>query len=250
MAKFLQMKKIIFTLFIVNSLAVSAQTFQTPEQKLSYAIGLDIAKALKAQNLEVDYDILSKAMKDFSKNATLAVPIDSTQAIIMKYVTAKAEKVKKENLDKGNAFLAKNKANKNIKITASGLQYEVLKPGDKKNFPKVNSKTKVLYEGKLIDGTIFDSTEKNNGGKPVEFPLSNVIKGWQEGLQLMSKGQKNRFYIPANLAYGDRGMGQAIKPNETLIFEVELIDFSDVVEVKQEPDPIVDPALEPVAVPD
>ncbi len=248
------MKKLIFAIITVITVFASAQTFQTPEQKLSYAIGLDIAKALKTQNFEVDYEILSKAMKDFSTNATLSVPIDSTQAIIMKYVTAKAEKIKKENLDKGNAFLAKNKTNKNIKVTASGLQYEVLKQGDKKNFPKATSKTKVLYEGKLIDGTVFDSTEKNNGGKPVEFSLNGVIKGWQEGLQLMSKGQKNRFYIPANLAYGERGMAQAIKPNEVLVFEVELIDFSDVPEVKQavseEPAIIADPVVESVAVPE
>ena len=130
----------------------------------------------------------------------------------------------KSNDEKSKKLFDDNAKKPGVKTTASGLQYEVLKEGDGKTKPTATSTATVTYTGKLMDGTVFDSTDKN-GGKPIELNLSGVIKGWTEGIQLMSKGAKYRFYIPSDLAYGDNGAGGVIPPGATLIFDVELVDF-------------------------
>ena len=129
-----------------------------------------------------------------------------------------------ENKKKGLDFLAKNKSNPKVKTTASGLQYEVLQEGDGKTKPKATDIVQVKYTGKLMDGTVFDSTDKN-GGAPMDINLGGVIKGWTEGIQLMSKGSKYKFYIPSDLAYGDQGAGDAIPGGSTIIFDVELVNI-------------------------
>ncbi|MBQ5458529.1 MAG: FKBP-type peptidyl-prolyl cis-trans isomerase, partial [Bacteroidales bacterium] len=128
----------------------------------------------------------------------------------------------KEKIEEGEKFLAKNAKRKEVKTTASGLQYEVITEGtgDK---PAATNTVKVHYKGTTIAGKVFDSSYDR--GTPAEFPLNRVIAGWTEGLQLMSVGSKYKFYIPYNLAYGERGAGQDIKPFETLIFEVELLEI-------------------------
>ena len=123
----------------------------------------------------------------------------------------------------GIAFLEANKKNPNVKVTGSGLQYEVIQMGNGPK-PSATSKVTVKYTGKLIDGTVFDSTD-NNGGEPISFGLNQVIKGWTEGLQLMPTGSKFRFYIPSDLAYGDQGAGAVIPGGATLIFDIELLSF-------------------------
>lgn len=123
-------------------------------------------------------------------------------------------------LEKGQQFLQENAKKEGVKTTASGLQYEVLTPGTGKS-PKATDTVLVHYKGTLINGTEFDSSYKR--GEPIEFPLNQVIKGWTEGVQLMKEGAKYRFFIPSNLAYGPRGAGGAIGPDETLIFDVELL---------------------------
>jgi FKBP-type peptidyl-prolyl cis-trans isomerase len=123
-------------------------------------------------------------------------------------------------LEKGEKFLAENKSKEGVKTTASGLQYKVNKEGTGKS-PAATDNVLVHYEGKLLDGTVFDSSIKR--GEPISFPLNRVIPGWTEGLQLMKEGGKSTLYIPSKLAYGASGAGGAIGPNETLIFEVELI---------------------------
>jgi FKBP-type peptidyl-prolyl cis-trans isomerase FklB len=125
-----------------------------------------------------------------------------------------------ENSKIGTAFLAENAKKAGMQTTASGLQYQVLKAGTGKT-PKVSSKVKVDYEGRLIDGTIFDSSIARQ--QPAEFQVNQVIQGWTEGLQLMKEGAKYRFFIPAHLAYGQIGSGDIIEPNSTLIFDVELL---------------------------
>lgn len=125
-----------------------------------------------------------------------------------------------ENKAAGVAFLAKNAKNNKVVTTASGLQYQVLIDG-KGSSPKATDNVTVHYKGTLLDGTEFDSSYKH--GAPATFPLDRVIKGWTEGVQLMKEGAKYRFFIPSDLAYGEQGAGRAIGPNETLIFEVELI---------------------------
>ena len=129
-----------------------------------------------------------------------------------------------DNKKKGTEFLAKNKSNPKVKTTASGLQYEVLQEGDGTTKPKATDVVQVKYTGKLLNGTVFDSTDKN-GGAPSDINLSNVIPGWTEGIQLMSKGAKYRFYIPSDLAYGDQGAGGAIPGGSTIIFDVELVNI-------------------------
>lgn len=123
-------------------------------------------------------------------------------------------------LEKGEAFLKENSTKEGVKVTPSGLQYIVLKEGTGKN-PKATDTVEVNYEGKLLDGSVFDSSYKR--GESISFPLNRVIPGWTEGVQLMKEGAKYRFFIPSKLAYGSRGAGGAIGPDETLIFDVELI---------------------------
>jgi FKBP-type peptidyl-prolyl cis-trans isomerase FklB len=226
------MKKTFVTLLILAGISsVYAQKTYTEDQKASYYIGLDIAQNMKRQGFNVDPDLLAQAMKDEFGDKTKLFPKEEMSAFMQGFMQKQNEKrmaIEKakaeENKKKGNDFLAKNKLNKNIKTTASGLQYEILKEGDGKAKPTATSTATVIYTGKMIDGTIFDSTEKN-GGKPAELSLAGVIKGWTEGIQLMSKGAKYRFYLPAELAYGDNGAGNIIPPGSTLIFDVELVDF-------------------------
>lgn len=123
-------------------------------------------------------------------------------------------------LEKGEKFLAENKSKEGVQTTASGLQYKIVKEGTGKS-PKATDTVRVHYEGKLLDGKIFDSSIKRN--EPISFPLNGVIPGWTEGLQLVKEGGKVILYIPSKLAYGSRGAGGAIGPDETLIFEVELL---------------------------
>ncbi|SDH95461.1 FKBP-type peptidyl-prolyl cis-trans isomerase FklB [Chryseobacterium taeanense] len=226
------MKKTFVTLLILTGISsVYAQKTYTEDQKASYYIGLDIAQNMKRQGFNVDPDLLAQAMKDEFGDKTKLFPKEEMSAFMQGFMQKQNEKrmaIEKakaeENKKKGNDFLAKNKLNKNIKTTVSGLQYEILKEGDGKAKPTATSTATVIYTGKMIDGTIFDSTEKN-GGKPAELSLAGVIKGWTEGIQLMSKGAKYRFYLPAELAYGDNGAGNIIPPGSTLIFDVELVDF-------------------------
>ncbi|MGR6859939.1 FKBP-type peptidyl-prolyl cis-trans isomerase [Aliivibrio salmonicida] len=131
-------------------------------------------------------------------------------------------KAAKENIELGNVFLAENATKEGVQTTASGLQYLVLQEGTGIEHPTAKNKVKVHYHGTTIDGNVFDSSVER--GEPIEFGLGQVIKGWTEGVQLMVVGQKMRFFIPSNLAYGNRSAG-SIQPGSVLIFEVELLDF-------------------------
>nr|WP_250657106.1 FKBP-type peptidyl-prolyl cis-trans isomerase [Alkalimarinus coralli] len=130
------------------------------------------------------------------------------------------KRVAAENKAKGAAFLAENAQKEGVKTTSSGLQYQILSEGSGTVNPRATDRVKVHYHGTLIDGSVFDSSIAR--GQPIEFGLNQVIKGWTEGLQLMVEGEKTRFFIPSNLAYGDRGAG-LIGPGSVLIFEVKLI---------------------------
>lgn len=141
-------------------------------------------------------------------------------AIFFIYQTWSNYQVSKQNLALGQAFMSDNAQRPEIMTTQSGLQYEVLQAGTGNRHPTTDSKVEVHYEGRLLDGTVFDSSYQRN--QSIRFALNQVIKGWQEGVQLMVEGEKARFYIPANLAYGKSG-ASAIPPSATLIFDVELI---------------------------
>ena len=203
----------------------------TDEQKASYYIGLNIAQSLKEEGFKIDADLLAQAIKEETDGKEKLFPAEEMNGFMQEFMQKQSEKKNSaagveanDNKKKGLDFLAKNKSNPKVKTTASGLQYEVLQEGDGKTKPKASDVVQVKYTGKLLDGTVFDSTDKN-GGAPMDINLGGVIKGWTEGIQLMSKGSKYRFYIPSDLAYGDQGAGGAIPGGSTIIFDVELVNI-------------------------
>lgn len=199
----------------------------TDAQKFGYAIGVDIGKSLSPVKDEVDIDALVAGLDEalagkeprLSDEEREKVKSEVTRKLQQKQVeerTAKAAAAKTA----GETFLAENGKREGVKTTASGLQYEIVTEGSGAT-PKATDKVTVHYKGTLIDGTEFDSSYAR--GQPVTFPLGNVIPGWTEGLQLVKTGGKAKLYIPSSLGYGERGAGAKIGPNETLVFEVELI---------------------------
>jgi FKBP-type peptidyl-prolyl cis-trans isomerase FklB len=190
---------------------------------LSYSIGIMVASFYKQQGItNINDTLVNRAIKDKMKGDSTLLTEQQCNQVLMGFIEkAKAEKASAAK-KQGEAFLAENKTKPGVVTTASGLQYLILKEG---TGPKPTSKDKVKcdYEGKLIDGTVFDSSVKQ--GKPIEFAVNGVIPGWTEALQIMNTGSKYRLFIPSNLAYGDQQMGSDIKPGSTLIFDVDLIEI-------------------------
>ncbi len=194
--------------------------------QLSYALGINIAEYLRGMPIEPDLDLVVMGLRDlFARapkmtqeeyNAAMQLCQQKMRAAAQEKAAAVSAKMKAES----EAFLAENAKKEGVKVTASGLQYEVLTEGTGKQ-PVPADTVRVHYTGKLLDGTVFDSSVER--GEPAEFGLSQVIAGWTEGLQLMKTGSKFRFYIPADLAYGDHGAGNSIPPQAALIFDVELL---------------------------
>lgn len=212
---------------------------ETEKQKTSYAIGYNIGDNLKQIKDEIDMGILMQALKDSiekGKARMSAQEMQNTMAHFQqKLRTRQQEQIKAaggKNKTAGAAFLKENAAKAGVKVTGSGLQYQVLAEGNGPK-PKTTDRVKVHYRGTLIDGTEFDSSFAR--GKPVVFSLNGVIPGWTEGIQLMKVGGKYKFFIPPELAYKDRGAGRTIGPNATLIFEVELLGIEPPVARKPSP---------------
>ena len=200
----------------------------TQIQKVSYCIGLDMGGNFKQMELDVDTDLLIKGLKAGFTDAEPMFTKEEIQEIMMQFQKEMMEKQKammEKQKEKGIKFLAENKKKEGVKTTDSGLQYIVITEG-KGDSPIDDDTVSVDYVGTLIDGTEFDSSYKR--GKPVSFPVNGVIKGWTEALKLMKPGSKLKLFIPSELAYGERGMGGVIGPNETLIFEVELKEVKKV----------------------
>ncbi len=207
--------------------AADAPELKGDKEKLSYSIGMDIGGNLKRGSIEVDPDLLAKGLKDtYGGGKTLLTEDEARQTLLtaQKALKAKKEeetlKIGEKNKADGEKFLAENAKKEGVKTLPSGLQYKVITPGKGKT-PKASDTVTVHYKGTLIDGTEFDSSYKR--GEPASFPVSGVIPGWIEALQLMKEGAKWQLFIPPNLAYGERGAGRDIGPNATLLFEVELI---------------------------
>jgi FKBP-type peptidyl-prolyl cis-trans isomerase FklB len=194
------------------------------KDKASYSIGLNIGNNLKKQNVELNTNAFMSGMNDAMSGKKPRLNEQEIREAMMsleKDMQQKQEAAGKTNAAEGEKFLAENKTKPGVKTTASGLQYKVAKEGNGAQ-PKANDMVTVNYRGTLINGTEFDSSYKR--GQPASFPVSGVIKGWTEALQLMKSGSKYQLFIPANLAYGERGAGREIGPNSTLIFDVELLE--------------------------
>ena len=189
--------------------------------KISYALGLSMGQNLMSSGVEnLNYQDLAQGIEDVLTKQQPKISYQEAQQVLNQFFQELEAKVAKAARADGELFLAENAKREGVKVTASGLQYEVLEAtiGQK---PKATDKVKVHYEGTLIDGTVFDSSYRR--GEPITFPLNGVIAGWTEGLQLMSVGSKYKFFIPYQLAYGERGAGQSIPPYAALIFTVELL---------------------------
>jgi FKBP-type peptidyl-prolyl cis-trans isomerase FklB len=227
------MKRLIICLSAacVASIGLAQDKPQLKDQKdkASYSIGYDIGETFKKQNVDLNADALFTGLKEglAGKEAALSKEerektLQAFQKEMMEKQIAASKEAATKNAAEGEKFLAENKKKDGVKTTASGLQYKVLKEGSGAP-PKETDTVVTNYRGTLIDGTEFDSSYKRN--EPASFPVNRVIKGWTEALQLMKPGGKFQLFIPSSLAYGERGAGQLIGPNATLIFEVELLSI-------------------------
>ena len=222
---------VMLCLAAAGTVLAAEPALDTPAKRVSYAIGVDIANNMKNSEITIDADSFVAGFTAGSAGKSALTPEEMRteltnlqkqmrESMMKKQLTATSEAPK--NKEAGKAFLAENKKKDGVVETASGLQYKVIKAG-KGAKPKATSTVTVHYTGKLLDGTIFDSSVARN--EPATFGLNQVIPGWTEGVQLMKKGAKYEFWIPSDLAYGDRGAGGIITPGATLTFEVELIDI-------------------------
>ncbi len=218
------MKKIILSLFLILGITnINAQNLNTEMEKVSYSLGVNVAKSVKNQGLEsIDSEAIAQAFTDVFEGNELKISEQESNVILQEYFGKLAQKAQSQNVEAGQNFLAENAKRDGVVTTATGLQYEVLTEGSGDS-PKETDQVTVHYHGTLIDGTVFDSSVER--GQPATFPVNGVIPGWVEALQLMNPGAKYKLFIPSNLAYGERGAGGAIGPNATLIFEVELISI-------------------------
>ncbi|WP_166965964.1 FKBP-type peptidyl-prolyl cis-trans isomerase [Yeosuana marina] len=221
-----------------NSQGVTNKPLKTEIDSVSYAIGMDVARNVKNSVSEMDTELFMQGFKNAMDSTNILIDSDKSQTILSTYFRkkqetqrakqqeeqiAKAEEQFADNKLAGEKFLEENKTKEGVQTTASGLQYIVEKQGTGEK-PTATSRVKVNYHGTLIDGTVFDSSVDR--GKPAEFGVNQVIKGWTEGLQLMPVGSKYKFFIPQDLAYGFQQRGDKIKPFSALIFEVELLDIT------------------------
>ena len=214
----------------------AAPVLTTQKDKFSYALGMNLGANLHKQSVPVDPNILLRGLKDALAGGKTALTEDQARAALMEVQNEMRKKQQAEmqaageaSKKEGDAFLAANKAKEGVVTLPSGLQYKILTQG---TGPKPTATDSVVcnYRGTLINGTEFDSSYKR--GEPATFPVSGVIKGWTEALQLMSVGSKWQLFVPSDLAYGERSPGPEIGPDSTLIFEVELLSIQNKSEEK------------------
>jgi len=207
----------------------TAQALVTKKDKVSYAIGMNFGTSLRKQPIDVEPSIVAQGLRDAMAGGKLALTDDEARAVLTELQSelktkqeAQVAQLGDSNKKEGTAFLAANKAKEGVVALPSGLQYRIVKQG---TGPKPTASDTVIcnYRGRLIDGKEFDSSYKR--GQPATFPVGGVIRGWTEALQLMPVGSTWELFVPAELAYGDRGAGPDIGPGATLIFEVELLSI-------------------------
>lgn len=213
---------------LVTALASTAQKskFVTSEDSLSYALGVANYKYYKGDSININVKMFTKGMTDASKDKALMNDTAASGFIVSYMQRREKARLTREystQIEASRTFLAENAKKEGVVTLPSGLQYKIITEGTGPK-PGPDEIVKVNYTGTTVDGTKFDSSYDR--GEPAQFRLSNVIKGWAEGLQLMPEGSKYILYIPSDLAYGERGAGNVIKPFETLIFEVELLGIT------------------------
>lgn len=215
--------------------AAPATLLKTERDKRSYAVGLNIGKKvaseLKAGEVDVDSGLVARGIRDsmtagkpLLTDAEAQAQLKSLETELRAKAQAEYEAMSASNKKAGDEFLAANKSKEGVTTLPSGLQYKIIKEGSGPK-PAATDSVSCNYRGTLVDGKEFDSSEKH-GGQPVSFTVNQVIKGWSEALQLMPVGSKWQLFVPSDLAYGGRGMGQEIGPNSTLVFEVELVSIA------------------------
>jgi len=223
--------------YTVTALAVSAtllagaafgQQLTTEKDRVSYTVGMDMAQMIEPIKDELEVDVVIRAIRDSLGSGNTALTAEQADEVRQAFAQRmqaqqqqRNQRLAAENKAAGEAFLAQNRSKSGVQVTDSGLQYQVVRQGSGTR-PTANSTVRVNYEGRLLDGTVFDSSYER--GEPAQFPLRNVIPGWTEGLQLMQTGAEYTFWIPAELAYGERPNPGPIPPNATLVFKVELLD--------------------------
>jgi FKBP-type peptidyl-prolyl cis-trans isomerase FklB len=194
---------------------------------LSYAWGILVARNIKNQGVDsLNMDMFMMAMNDvFKNNPDMKMTDQAAQQVAQSYMQQAQKKKAQKNIEAGKKFLEANKAKPGVIVTASGLQYEVLKQGTGPKPKDMNTLVTAHYHGTLIDGTVFDSSVQRN--KPLQIKVNQVIRAWQEALMLMNVGTKLRIVCPPEIAYGERGSGSTIGPNAVLIFEMELLSIDN-----------------------
>jgi FKBP-type peptidyl-prolyl cis-trans isomerase len=202
-------------------------SLKSVKERASYSIGVNIGNNFKRLGFDLDISLLAKGISDALSGAKPQLADKEMQEALETFqreATARqaemAQKAAEKNKQEGIAFHAENKKKEGVTTLPSGLQYKVLKSGNGKS-PKATDTVTTNYKGTLLDGTVFDSSYDR--GEPASFPVNQVIKGWTEALQLMKVGDKWQLFIPSELGYGERGAGQAIGPNASLVFEIELL---------------------------
>jgi FKBP-type peptidyl-prolyl cis-trans isomerase FklB len=213
--------------FVAPALADNPTVLKDQRDKASYSIGINIGTGMKANGLDLNTEALVAGLEDGISGAKAQLSDKERQETLMafeqdlqKKETERLKQLAEKNKKEGAEFLAANKAKEGVKTLPSGLQYKILAEGNGPQ-PKPTDQITVNYRGMLVDGTEFDNSYKR--GEPVTFPVNGVIKAWSEALPLMKTGAKWQLFVPAELAYGEKGAGRAIGPNSTLIFEVELV---------------------------
>ena len=204
--------------------AVAGSALKTEKQRFSYTVGVQMAMGIKSQGIEVDADALKQAIDDvFAGHEPLLSTNEMRQALMafQKRQEAARNARAEENRKRGEAFLAKNRQKSGVKVLPNGIQYRIIKKGSGPR-PTASDTVVVNYRGRLVDGREFDSSYKR--GQPATFPVNGVIKGWQEILPLMPAGSKWEVVVPSDLAYGAAGAGGHIGPNETLVFDIDLLE--------------------------
>ena len=217
---------LIIALFIINTTtkSMNAQKLNDEVDSVSYSLGVNIGENIKSQFPDIDLKNFESGIEDvLIEKKQPKIEGQDAQKVIQEYFTKQQAKASEGKIEEGKAFLAENGKREEVITLESGLQYEIITSAEGPK-PTLNDQVTTHYHGTLLDGTVFDSSVDR--GQPATFPVSGVIKGWTEALQLMSVGAKWRLYVPYNLAYGERGASAQIGPYTTLIFDVELLKIN------------------------